>query len=209
MRVGAATILLRSLRRAICVRRTALKSCFDGVLREQAPVHRQDELVGRTDAGISVSGIRREIGIRKGCTVQHTRRIRSWAQSQPSRSSRGATSVVLDSGAFIVFEKNDRKVRTLIELALAHSAPLWTAGAVVARVWRDGSRQARLARLLGSGLVQVQPLDRDGAQATGVLCGEAGTKDVVDASVALVAALGAAVSRVASCRQIAGAPPQA
>jgi predicted nucleic acid-binding protein len=96
-------------------------------------------------------------------------------------------AVVLDSGALIAFEKNDRRVRTLIELALAHGAPLWTAGAVVAQVWRDGSRQARLARLLGSGLVQVQPLDREEAQATGVLCGEAGTKDVVDASVVLLA----------------------
>jgi predicted nucleic acid-binding protein len=96
-------------------------------------------------------------------------------------------AVVLDSGALISFEKNDRKVRTLIELALAHGASLWTAGAVVAQVWRDGSRQARLARLLGSGVVQVQPLDRHEAQATGVVCGEAGTKDIVDASVVLLA----------------------
>ena len=96
-------------------------------------------------------------------------------------------AVVLDSGALIAFEKNDRKVRTLIELALAHGAPLWTTGGVVAQIWRDGSKQARLARLLGSGLVQVQPLDRDEAQATGVLCGHAGPRDVVDASVVLLA----------------------
>jgi hypothetical protein len=94
---------------------------------------------------------------------------------------------VLDSGALIAFEKNDRKVRTLIELALAHGTSLWTAGGVVAQVWRDGSRQARLARLLGSGLVQIQPLDREEAQATGVLCGETGTRDIVDASVVLLA----------------------
>ncbi len=101
--------------------------------------------------------------------------------------SRRPRPVVLDSGALIAFEKNDRRVRTLIELALAHGASLWTAGGVVAQVWRDGSRQARLARLLGSGDVQIQPLDRDEAQATGVLCGKAGTKDVVDASVVLLA----------------------
>jgi hypothetical protein len=93
----------------------------------------------------------------------------------------------------IAFEKNDRKIRTLIELALTHGAPLWTAGGVVAQVWRDGSRQVRLARLLGSGVVQVQPLDRDEAQATGVLCGEAGTKDIVDASVVLLARKHAAI----------------
>ena len=96
-------------------------------------------------------------------------------------------AVILDAGALIAFEKNDRKVRALIELALAHGAPLWTTGGVVAQVWRDGSRQARLARLLGSELVRVQPLDREEAQATGALCGEAGTKDVVDASVVLLA----------------------
>lgn len=96
-------------------------------------------------------------------------------------------AVVLDAGALIAFEKNDRKVRALIELALAHRAPVWTTGGVVAQVWRDGSRQARLARLLGSDMVRVQPLDREEAQATGAICGAAGVKDVVDASVVLLA----------------------
>jgi hypothetical protein len=94
---------------------------------------------------------------------------------------------VLDAGAFIAFEKNDRAVRTLIELALAHGGALHTTGGVVAQVWRDGSRQARIARLLASDLVRVQPLDREEAQATGAICGEAGTSDVVDASVVLLA----------------------
>jgi DhnA family fructose-bisphosphate aldolase class Ia len=94
---------------------------------------------------------------------------------------------VLDSGALIAFEKNDRRVRTLVELAVAHCGALLTTGGVVAQVWRDGSRQARLARLLGSEVVRVQPLDRDEAQATGILCGEAGTCEVVDASVVLLA----------------------
>jgi predicted nucleic acid-binding protein len=94
---------------------------------------------------------------------------------------------VLDAGALIAFEKNDRRVRTLIELAVARGGTLLTTGGVVAQVWRDGSRQARLARLLGSEVVRVQPLDRDEAQATGALCGEAGTRDVVDASVVLLA----------------------
>ncbi|MBV9946925.1 MAG: PIN domain-containing protein [Myxococcales bacterium] len=94
---------------------------------------------------------------------------------------------MLDAGALIAFERNDRKVRTLIEIAISTGAPLHVPGAVVAQVWRDGSRQVRLARLIGSGLVRVQPLDREEAQATGVLCGKAGVRDVVDASVALLA----------------------
>jgi predicted nucleic acid-binding protein len=94
---------------------------------------------------------------------------------------------VLDAGALIAFERNDRKVRTLVELAMAHGGVVHAPGGVVAQVWRDGSRQVRLARLLGSGLVQVQALDREEAQGTGVLCGKSGERDVVDASVALLA----------------------
>ncbi len=101
--------------------------------------------------------------------------------------ARRPRAVVFDAGAWIAFERNDRRVRTLVELALAHGAPLLSPGGVIAQVWRDGSRQARIARLVGSGVVRVQPLDREEAQATGVLCGESGTKDVVDASVVLLA----------------------
>ena len=95
--------------------------------------------------------------------------------------------VVLDAGALIAFERNDRKVRTLVELAMAHGGVVHAPGGVVAQVWRDGSRQVRLARLLGSGFVRVQALDREEAQGTGVLCGKSGARDVVDASVALLA----------------------
>ena len=95
--------------------------------------------------------------------------------------------VVLDAGAFIAFERNDRKVRALVELALAHGGALYAAAGVVGQVWRDGRRQARVARLLGSGLLVVQALDKEEAQAAGVLCGQSGTRDVVDASVALLA----------------------
>lgn len=95
--------------------------------------------------------------------------------------------IVLDAGALIAFERNDRKVRTLIELALRHGAALHSPAGVVGQVWRDGKRQARLARLLGSGLIDVQVLDREEAQAAGVLCGESKTSDVIDASVALLA----------------------
>jgi len=94
---------------------------------------------------------------------------------------------VLDAGALIAFERNDKKVRTLIELAVTHGATLHTPAGVVGQAWRDGKRQARLARLLGSGLVEVQVLDREEAQAAGALCGESKTRDVIDASVALLA----------------------
>lgn len=95
--------------------------------------------------------------------------------------------VVLDAGAFIAFERNDRRVRALVELAVAHRGDILTPAAVVAQVWRDGSKQSRLARLIGSGVVVVQPLDLEEAQAVGVLCGQRRGKDIADASVALLA----------------------
>lgn len=95
--------------------------------------------------------------------------------------------VVLDAGALIAFEHNDRKVRTLIELAVTHGGALHSPAGVVGQVWRNGKRQARLARLLGSGLIEVQALDCGEAQAAGVLCGQSKTRDVIDASVALLA----------------------
>jgi hypothetical protein len=96
-------------------------------------------------------------------------------------------AVVLDVGALIAFERNDAKVRTLIELAMAHGAALHTPAGVVGQVWRDGKRQARLARLLGSGAISVQMLDLEEAQAAGVVCGRRRRHDVIDASVALLA----------------------
>ena len=101
--------------------------------------------------------------------------------------ARRTRPLVLDAGAFIAFERNDRRVRTLIELAIAHRGEVFAPAAVVAQVWRNGSKQVRLARLIGSGVIEVQQLDLQEAQAVGALCGRRGGKDIVDASVALLA----------------------
>ncbi len=97
------------------------------------------------------------------------------------------TSVVLDTGALIGFERNDRRVVAIVSRALQHSDPLLVPAGVVAQAWRDGQRQARLARLLGSPLCDVLVLDDHRARAAGQLCGVAGTSDVVDASVVVAA----------------------
>jgi predicted nucleic acid-binding protein len=60
---------------------------------------------------------------------------------------------------------------------------------VIAQVWRDGARQARLARFLDADGVRAAPLDADTARAVGRLCGLAGHADVVDVHVALHARL--------------------
>ena len=97
------------------------------------------------------------------------------------------TAVILDTGALIGFERNDRRVVAIIARALEHHDSLIVPSGVVAQAWRDGSRQARLARLLGSHLCQVLVLDDRQARAAGQLCGLADTTDVIDASVAAAA----------------------
>lgn len=94
---------------------------------------------------------------------------------------------MLDAGALVAFERNDRRVRRLIEIAAERDGSVYVPAGVVGQVWRDGSRQARLARLLKSGLLDVRDLDLDESRAAGSLCGTAGTADVIDASVALLA----------------------
>jgi hypothetical protein len=98
-----------------------------------------------------------------------------------------SAGLTLDAGALIAFERGDRSVVALLARSLAHGRTLAVPAGVVAQVWRDGRRQARLARLLGAPAVEVVPLDDQGARAAGQLCGVRHTTDVVDASVVLCA----------------------
>jgi hypothetical protein len=95
--------------------------------------------------------------------------------------------LTLDTGALIAFERNDRRTISLLARAVAHGMPLAVPAAALGQVWRDGRRQARLARFLGSSAVEVEPLTDQRARASGQLCGIKGTSDVVDASVVLCA----------------------
>jgi hypothetical protein len=94
---------------------------------------------------------------------------------------------VLDTGALVGFERNDRRVVAIVARALDHGDTLFVPAGVVARAWRDGVRQTRLARLLRSTLCEVVVLDDYGARAAGQLCGAADTADVVDSSVVVAA----------------------
>ena len=97
------------------------------------------------------------------------------------------SAVVLDTDALIAFERNQRRVVAIVVRALEHQDPLVVPAVVVAQAWRDGARQTRLARLLGSPLCEVLALDDRQARAAGQLCGVAQSADIVDASVAVAA----------------------
>lgn len=97
------------------------------------------------------------------------------------------SGLTLDAGALIAFERNDRAVIGLLARALEHGFELVVPAGVVGQVWRDGRRQARLARLLGSNELEVEALDDQRARAAGQLCGINEVADVIDASAVLCA----------------------
>jgi len=97
------------------------------------------------------------------------------------------SGVTLDTGALIAFERSKRAMVLLVNEANERGDLLAVPAGVVAQAWRDGARQARLARLLGSEVIEVIDLDDATARAVGQLCGVTGATDVVDASVVLCA----------------------
>lgn len=98
-----------------------------------------------------------------------------------------ARPLVLDAGALIAIERANRAVLALIAVAAAESQQIVVPAGVVGQVWRSGHRQARIARVIRARDTVVDVLDLSNAEAAGVLCGLAGTNDVVDASVVLSA----------------------
>jgi hypothetical protein len=90
---------------------------------------------------------------------------------------------VLDAGAFVAIEKRDRRVGAMLRVLQQRRVPLTTSSAVVAQVWRDGRKQALLARLLSG--VDVRALAPGDDRRTGELLGLAKTDDVIDAHLVL------------------------
>jgi len=95
--------------------------------------------------------------------------------------------LTLDAGALIAFERAERGVIALLARAVERGLEIVIPAGVVAQVWRDGRRQARLARLLAADEVEIVVLDDGRARAAGQLCGVRRTTDIVDASVVLCA----------------------
>jgi len=98
-------------------------------------------------------------------------------------------SLILDSGALIALDKNERAMWTRVKASyLAGEVPL-SHGGVVGQVWRGrGSRQALLARALAG--IDVRPLDQHLGRAAGELLAAARRSDVIDAALVLLAADG-------------------
>lgn len=95
-------------------------------------------------------------------------------------------SIVLDAGALGAVERGDRDMIAIVKRERrADRAPV-THGGVIGQVWRGGGRrQAILARLLPG--VDVHAIDDAMGRRAGVLLGNAGGADVIDAGVVLLA----------------------
>jgi hypothetical protein len=89
-------------------------------------------------------------------------------------------SLVLDAGALIAYERGNRTVRAFLDRAQRQDDSVRTSAAVVAQVWRNGSRQASLARLI-TGVDQVD-LSANNNRRIGALLAGSKTADVVDAA---------------------------
>ncbi len=95
-------------------------------------------------------------------------------------------TLVLDAGALIALERNDRAMWRRFKAArLAGSVPV-THGGIVGQVWRAaGPRQALLAMALAG--IDVRPLDDELGRAAGALLATTRTADVIDAALVLLA----------------------
>lgn len=99
----------------------------------------------------------------------------------------GTASLTLDAGALIALDRGQARVIALLDRAVRAGARFHVPAGALAQAWRDGARQARLARFLANDSVETVPLDDALARAAGELCGALGTPDVIDASVVLCA----------------------
>jgi hypothetical protein len=94
-------------------------------------------------------------------------------------------TLILDAGALVAIDRFDRRVQALLTVARDAGIPVSTSAGVVAQVWRNGSRQANLARMLAG--AYTAPLDPTTARRLGLLLGATGSADVVGAHIAWLA----------------------
>jgi len=94
--------------------------------------------------------------------------------------------VILDAGALVAVDRRDRRIGAQLRVLQQQGTPIRASSAVVGQVWRDGSKQATLARVLAG--VGIEPLGKDVGKRIGELLALSGSAYIVDAHVALITA---------------------
>ena len=93
---------------------------------------------------------------------------------------------VLDAGTLVSVDRRNRMIGAQLRILQRQGIPIRVSSAVVGHVWRDGRKQANLARVLAG--VGIEALGTDDGKRIGELLALAGSADVVDAHVALMTA---------------------
>ena len=117
-------------------------------------------------------------------------------------------ALVLDAGGLIAIDRLDRKVGAMLRIVQQENLPVRTSAAVVAQVWRNGARQANLARVLAG--VDSAPLDGTTGKLVGEILAGSATADVVDGHLGFIVRTGdtvvtsddADIRRILSARKI-------
>lgn len=102
--------------------------------------------------------------------------------------------LVLDAGALIALERNNRPVWALVEAAYDGGDRAQVPACALAQVWNGEPAQARLNQALKQ--CRTIPLDDEMARLAGRLRRTSGIDDVTDASVAAAAAMATNFSSV-------------
>ena len=91
---------------------------------------------------------------------------------------------ILDAGALVAVDRRNRLIGAQLRVLQRQGTPIRVSSAVVGQVWRDGRKQANLARVLaGAG---IEALGKDDGKRIGELLALSGSADIVDAHVALI-----------------------
>jgi hypothetical protein len=91
---------------------------------------------------------------------------------------------ILDSGALVALERNDRAMWVALKAAVLARDSVLVPTTALAQVWRGSPSQARLSQALQHCTMALfDPVAKD----VGELCGRSGTPDICDAHVALIA----------------------
>jgi len=95
--------------------------------------------------------------------------------------------LVLDAGVLIAHERGDRSPAAWLDRAAREGVDIAVAAPTIAEVWRDSSRQARLARLLNA--CRIIDCDRQLARSGGEIMARASSRETLDAIVVAAAAI--------------------
>ncbi len=87
--------------------------------------------------------------------------------------------MILDAAVLIAVDRDEPGAKDFIEAARIEGEPLRTTAPVVAQVWRDGSRQARLSRFLPT--LDVRPFTAEHISLVGTLLRNSKASNAVDA----------------------------